>query len=702
MMRRNLQKTILNGSEYELVPAEVVSVDFEGNDRERLYTVGCIILGAYGSRANDIVTARPIDVNIKNIPIIGECVMLMKGPTSYNAALSTGAEYYYTNPIPIHSSVHHNGIPGISKFVAKADVSQTQKDETEATDGVPRKSNEMDEPDLTLDKYFVERKDVYPIQPYSGDLIFEGRWGQSIRMGSTIDLRRKYPVRPKWGDDCDPDGNPITIISNGTNPKDKTYNEYIIENPDTDDSSIWLTSGQKVQFNPASEYTPSIQSKKVDIFKQKEYSGNRILLASDSIILNAKQDEVIAYSKSGIGLSTENKISIDGKQVVETESSRINLGINALSPALLGDRTMDWLRDLCSAFSETLLQITNIIHPTGTGPSGLPLNSGAFNSIRSKVQNLKGQIDTLQSRLVFLNENSGGPDERSMNNEANKIVKDKQKENNETNKEQEDPTDALLSGKDFRTHNSYPWLYNPITQELYTYRESIEKDNPTLLIAWQTEMSRYNRNGIFDSRIFDQYFSEEIRLRKMRENPILPLDLYPQPGDEQYLLEAYRCENIQQILGDWRFCNNCSEDERITLRGRLESIFNNRCLDTRQSSTTPVQGSINIENILFDTNSDVIKPESFIVIDKLTAQLKQFPTMEIEIGGHTDSRGGAAQNQALSQRRSDSVKRALVERGIDGNRLVPVGYGEYKPLYTNSTEEGRSKNRRTEIKILKQ
>jgi outer membrane protein OmpA-like peptidoglycan-associated protein len=188
----------------------------------------------------------------------------------------------------------------------------------------------------------------------------------------------------------------------------------------------------------------------------------------------------------------------------------------------------------------------------------------------------------------------------------------------------------------------------------------------------------------------------------MRENPILSLDLYPKPGDEQYLLEAYRCEDIQQILGDWRFCSNCSEDERTVLRGRLESIYNSRCLDVKQTSTTPIRGSINIENILFDTNSDVIKPESFIIIDKLSAQLKRFPTMEIEIGGHTDSRGGADQNQALSQRRSDSVKRALIEKGIDGTRMVAVGYGEYKPLYTNSTDEGRRANRRTEIKILKQ
>ena len=701
MMTKDFQKTTLNGREYEFVPAEVLSVDFNGNDRERLYTIECVMLGAYGSRAGDIITARPLDLNIKNIPIVGECVMIKKAPTSYNAALSTGIEYYYTNPISIQSSVHHNGIPGISKFIAKPSPTQTQENNTETSDGIPNKTNKQKEDELTIDKYFPERKDVYPLQPYTGDVIFEGRWGQSIRMGSTVDLRRTYPVKPKWGDECDPEGNPIIIISNGTNPKNKTYNEFIIENPDTDDASLWLSSGQQVKFTPASDYAPSMQSKKIDFFKQKEYGGNRALIASDSIILNARNDELIGFSKSGIGLATDNKVTIDGKQMIEAESSRINLGINAVSPALLGDRTMDWLKSLCSAISEMMVQITNIVHPTGVGPSGVPLNSGAFNSIRGKIQGLKSDVDTLQSRLVFLNETGGGPDGRSINNEAEKIVKDKKKEDGESTKEQEQPTDPTLSGNDFRIHNSYPWLYNPVTQELYSYRESIEKDNPTLLIAWQSEMARYNRTGNFDSRIFDQYFSEEIRLRRLRTDVILSEDLYPRPGDEQYILEAYSCSEIEQILGDWRFCSDCSEDDRTLLRDKLNTIFNNRCLSANTQST-PIQGSINVESILFDTNSDVIKPESYIIIEKLFQKLTQFPNMEIEIGGHTDSVGDAAENQSLSQRRSDSVKKALIEKGIDGSRLVARGYGEYKPLYTNSTAEGRKKNRRTEIKVLKQ
>jgi outer membrane protein OmpA-like peptidoglycan-associated protein len=72
----------------------------------------------------------------------------------------------------------------------------------------------------------------------------------------------------------------------------------------------------------------------------------------------------------------------------------------------------------------------------------------------------------------------------------------------------------------------------------------------------------------------------------------------------------------------------------------------------------------------------------------------------VEIQGHTDTQGGKAHNRRLSQSRSDSVKAALVKRGIDANRLVTKGYGQEVPVADNATPAGREKNRRVEFKIL--
>lgn len=399
----------MNGTEYEIVPAEVVRVDFDGRDKEKLYSITCKLMGAYGTQSPfNIVQARALDANIKNIPIEGEVVILMKGPTAYNSANRTGQEFYYTNPVSIQSSVHHNGIPGVTQI----NTAQTPKDtnaRTNARDGLTNQVQNRLQVTKTIDAGFPERLDVYPIQPYSGDIILEGRWGQSIRFGSTVDERRVYPQKPKWKKGLGQTGNPILIISNGTNPKDKPYNEFIIEDPDDDDAAIWMTSGQNLPFKPASGVTPAMINRNVDLYKKNEFAGNQVLIATDRIIFNARRQEILAFSKEGIGLSAEKGITIDGGQVVELESQRINLGINAVSPVLLGDRTLQWLGDLCDALIDAMNAITQQTHPTGTGPSGPPINSGVFNVVKSDLQSLKSGLKRLPSDLVFVCESPGGP-----------------------------------------------------------------------------------------------------------------------------------------------------------------------------------------------------------------------------------------------------------------------------------------------------
>ena len=74
--------------------------------------------------------------------------------------------------------------------------------------------------------------------------------------------------------------------------------------------------------------------------------------------------------------------------------------------------------------------------------------------------------------------------------------------------------------------------------------------------------------------------------------------------------------------------------------------------------------------------------------------------MKIEIGGHTDSRGSTAYNQRLSESRARAVVEYLSSKGIDSRRLKFKGYGSSKPIDTNSTEEGRARNRRVEFTVL--
>jgi outer membrane protein OmpA-like peptidoglycan-associated protein len=105
-------------------------------------------------------------------------------------------------------------------------------------------------------------------------------------------------------------------------------------------------------------------------------------------------------------------------------------------------------------------------------------------------------------------------------------------------------------------------------------------------------------------------------------------------------------------------------------------------------------------NVFFEFNSDKILPEYYPDIDKLGRVLTQpqYNGFQVQIEGHTDSIGSDGYNQALSQRRAESVRRYLVQHfPIEANRLIVKGFGKTRPIASNETPEGRSQNRRVEV-----
>jgi outer membrane protein OmpA-like peptidoglycan-associated protein len=113
-----------------------------------------------------------------------------------------------------------------------------------------------------------------------------------------------------------------------------------------------------------------------------------------------------------------------------------------------------------------------------------------------------------------------------------------------------------------------------------------------------------------------------------------------------------------------------------------------------------VNASIELKNILFETNAFKLKTSSFLELDKLVDLLKQNPGVKVEIGGHTDNVGNAADNLKLSQNRAKAVVDYLVLKGIETPRLIAKGYGSTLPIADNGTETGRARNRRTELKVM--
>ena len=102
---------------------------------------------------------------------------------------------------------------------------------------------------------------------------------------------------------------------------------------------------------------------------------------------------------------------------------------------------------------------------------------------------------------------------------------------------------------------------------------------------------------------------------------------------------------------------------------------------------------------LFDQGSSELNTEAIVELQRAVAFIQRFTPIKVRVEGHTDSTGDEDGNMSFSQKRAESVKAYLVNQGIDENVLVPVGYGQGKPIAPNDTPEGQRKNRRFEIVI---
>lgn len=132
--------------------------------------------------------------------------------------------------------------------------------------------------------------------------------------------------------------------------------------------------------------------------------------------------------------------------------------------------------------------------------------------------------------------------------------------------------------------------------------------------------------------------------------------------------------------------------------------YKDRCPGTASGARVDVYGCelksvTSLKGVNFENNSAKLTASSTGVLDDVVATLKKNPDVKAEVAGHTDGSGSHSYNVSLSNRRAESVRQYLVNNGINANRLTAKGYGPDYPVASNSTREGRAKNRRVELRI---
>ena len=326
-------------------------------------------------------TAKPYDPSIRNLPLINEVVFISLLPNTDTNTFTTSKTSYYTSIIGLWNHPHHNAYP---QFSNKLPPTQ-QKDYVETGLGSVRRITDKST-DIFLGRTFVERGNIHPLLPFEGDRILEGRWGNSIRFGSTV----KDSVNT-WSS-IGTNGDPITILRNGQGVQTDEGWIPTIEDINNDDSSIYLTSTQKIPLEASSTSYSSYSSNPPTT--PNEYAGKQLLLNSGRLVFNSTEDHILLSSIKTVNINALNGFNVDSPQSVIQSNSVLLGGINAVEPVLKGDTTINILVDLVNQ-----LQALTIALQTVTPQAGLAVAPAAA-QLAPQLAVIRTQLQTTTKSQV--------------------------------------------------------------------------------------------------------------------------------------------------------------------------------------------------------------------------------------------------------------------------------------------------------------
>lgn len=300
--------------------------------------------------------AQPLFPNIKSYPTIREVVLVVNDNSKVNSGPTTN---FYINNISLWGSPNYNP----TEFVEDAQLSFSPSP-------------------------FTEKNNIHPIISFSGDTIYEGRFGNSIRLGNTFMSPSEY--KNNWST-TGSKGDPILILRNGQPLNSSDIGYYpIVEDINKDLSSIYQTSTQIIPIRVATN--ENYNSYPTPPISPSTFAQPQILLNSDRIVINSKSDSILLSSQKSVGLSSNESVNIDTRQFY-VSGTDIKLGSkNATQPALLGDDTVTLLKQLTT-------EVRNLAAALQTAqvfPNGVPTPDAA---VQSTAQLATNNLNNILTRL---------------------------------------------------------------------------------------------------------------------------------------------------------------------------------------------------------------------------------------------------------------------------------------------------------------
>lgn len=353
----------------QTIPVRVVDIILDDTHEEwekygQMEALGAIkfrVIGEYQDESDPTLldVAYPISTNIKNFPLLNEIVLLISAPAlDRDGSNVNNTRPYYTTIVNIWNNPHVNSFP---------DTEQGLED---------------------LGYNFEDKSNVGPLQPFQGDVILEGRQGQTVRF-TGVDHDKMFVKNN--------DQKAITIISNGK--VGASPDATVVENIDDDPASIYLVEDHIVELTQANEKRDAWDS---EPDKADTYQGSQVIINAGRLFFNAKEESILLSGTEAIGGNAKT-ISWDGEDYVAVDATKVYLGTEAFGerePVLLGATTQAWMKDLLSEL-ERLGKALAAVVPAGSSAGGLAQIKSHGASMSAPLGQIKKAIDDLDSLKVF-------------------------------------------------------------------------------------------------------------------------------------------------------------------------------------------------------------------------------------------------------------------------------------------------------------